>query len=150
MVVAETFWQVIWTMFIFFAWILWIWLLIVVFSDLFRRHDTSGWAKAGVDDLHHPLPLFGVLIYLIAEGKQMGERRMKDVQAAQANFDAQVKAAAGLGRSDRADRESEATPRQRRHHPGRVRGDQAEGARLAAFGQRGSRVADTAGSRRCL
>jgi hypothetical protein len=97
MVVAETFWQVIWTMFIFFAWILWIWLLIVVFSDLFRRHDTSGWAKAAWMIFIIFVPLFGVLIYLIAEGKQMGERRMKDVQAAQANFDAQVKAAAGSG-----------------------------------------------------
>ena len=97
MVVAETFWQVIWTMFIFFAWILWIWLLIIVFSDLFRRHDTSGWGKAGWMIFIILLPYLGVFIYLIAEGKGMGERRVKDMQAAQAGFDAQVKAAAGAG-----------------------------------------------------
>ena len=97
MVLAETFWQVIWTMFIFFAWILWIWLLIIVFSDLFRRHDTSGWAKAGWMVFIILLPYLGVFIYLIAEGKGMGERRMKDVQAAQADFDAQVKEAAAKG-----------------------------------------------------
>jgi hypothetical protein len=97
MVLAETFWQVIWTMFIFFAWILWIWLLIIVFSDLFRRHDTSGWAKAGWMVFIILLPYLGVFIYLIAEGKGMGERRLKEVQAAQADFDAHVKAVAAKG-----------------------------------------------------
>ena len=91
MVLAETFWQVIWTMFIFFAWILWIWLLIVVFSDLFRRHDVSGWAKAGWMVFIILLPYLGVFIYLIAEGKGMGERRMAEVQAAQSDLDAHVR-----------------------------------------------------------
>ena len=91
---AETFWQVIWTMFIFFMWVIWIWLLIVVFSDLFRRHDTSGWAKAGWSVFIICLPLLGVFVYLIAQGKQMGERRMAEVQAAQQDFDAHVKAVA--------------------------------------------------------
>jgi hypothetical protein len=88
---AETFWQVIWTMFIFFMWVIWIWLLIVVFSDLFRRHDTSGWAKAGWSAFIILLPFLGVFVYLIAQGKQMGERRMAEVQAAQQDMDAYVK-----------------------------------------------------------
>ena len=46
MVLAETFWQVIWTMFIFFMWVLWIWLLIIVFMDVFRNRESSGLAKA--------------------------------------------------------------------------------------------------------
>ncbi len=95
MVLAETFWQVIWTMFIFFAWIIWIWLLIVVFSDLFRRHDTSGWGKAGWSVFIILLPYLGVFVYLIAEGKAMGERRMAEMQSAQANMDAYVKSVAG-------------------------------------------------------
>ncbi len=91
LLLAETFWQVIWTMFIFFLWIIWIWLLIVVFSDLFRRHDTSGWAKAGWSVFIILLPFLGVFVYLIAQGQQMGERRQAEVQAAQKDFDAHVK-----------------------------------------------------------
>jgi Short C-terminal domain/Phospholipase_D-nuclease N-terminal len=94
MVLAETFWQVIWTMFIFFMWIIWIWLLIVVFSDLFRRHDVGGWAKAGWSVFIIVLPYLGVFVYLIAEGKGMGERRMAEMQAAQADMDTYVKSVA--------------------------------------------------------
>ncbi len=95
MVLAETFWQVIWTMFIFFAWIIWIWLLIVVFSDLFRRHDNSGWAKAGWCVFIILLPYLGVFVYLIAEGKGMGERRLAEAQAAKTDFDSYVRETAG-------------------------------------------------------
>jgi Phospholipase_D-nuclease N-terminal/Short C-terminal domain len=91
---AETFWQVIWTMFIFFLWVIWIWLLIVVFMDLFRRHDASGWAKAGWCIFIILLPFLGVFVYLIAQGKQMGERRMAEAQAAQSDMDAYVKSVA--------------------------------------------------------
>src|SRR5512136_2901085 len=91
MVVAETFWQVIWTMFIFFLWIIWIWLLIVVFMDIFRNHQSSGWSKAGWCIFIIILPFLGVFIYLIAEGKGMAERRQQDVQAAQTDFDSYVK-----------------------------------------------------------
>jgi len=91
LLLAETFWQVIWTIFIFFLWVIWIWLLIVVFSDLFRRHDCSGWAKAGWSVFIILLPFLGVFVYLIAQGKQMGERRMAEVQAAQQDMDAYVK-----------------------------------------------------------
>src|SRR6516225_2793087 len=95
MVLAETFWQVVWTMFIFFLWVIWIWLLIVVFMDIFRNHQSSGLAKAGWCIFVIILPFLGVFIYLIAEGKGMAERRQQDVQAAQADFNAQVRAAAG-------------------------------------------------------
>ena len=86
--------QVFWSMLWFFLFFIWIWLLIVVFSDLFRRHDTSGWAKAGWSIFIICLPFLGVFVYLIAQGKQMGERRMAEVQAAQQDFDAHVKAVA--------------------------------------------------------
>lgn len=97
MLLAETFWQVIWTMFIFFMWVIWIWLLIVVFSDIFRRHDCSGWAKAAWSVFIILLPFLGVFVYLIAEGKAMGERRMAEVQAAQKDFDTHIQTVASQG-----------------------------------------------------
>jgi hypothetical protein len=57
--------DVMWTMFIFFAWVIWIWLLIMVLADNFRRTDHSGWAKAGWTLFVIFLPLFGVLVYMI-------------------------------------------------------------------------------------
>ena len=95
MVLAETFWQVVWTMFIFFLWVIWIWLLILVFMDIFRNHRSSGWAKAGWCIFVILLPFLGVFVYLIAESKGMAERKQQDMRAAQADFDAQVRAAAG-------------------------------------------------------
>jgi hypothetical protein len=97
MVLAETFWQVIWTMFIFFMWVLWIWLLIIVFMDVFRNRESSGLAKAGWCIFVILLPFLGVFIYLIVEGKGMAERKAAEAQAMQASFDAQVKTAAGQG-----------------------------------------------------
>ena len=94
MVLAETFWQVIWTMFIFFLWILWIWLLIVVFMDVFRNRESSGFAKAGWCIFVILLPFLGVFVYLIAEGKGMAERRAAEVQSAQQDMDAYVKSVA--------------------------------------------------------
>jgi hypothetical protein len=85
--------DVLWTMIIFFCWVAWIWLLILVFSDLFRR-DVSGWAKAAWVVFLIILPFLGVLIYLIAEGKGMTERRVRDAQASQAQFDQYVKTVA--------------------------------------------------------
>jgi hypothetical protein len=58
--------DVMWTMFIFFAWVIWIYLLIMVFADVFRRHDLTGWAKAGWTLFVIVLPLIGVLVYMIA------------------------------------------------------------------------------------
>ena len=57
--------DVLWTMLIVFAWIIWFWLLITIFADLFRRHDVSGWGKAGWTVLLILLPFIGVLAYLI-------------------------------------------------------------------------------------
>ena len=80
-----------WTMIIFFAWVIWFWMLIVIFSDLFRRDDISGWGKAGWFILILFLPYIGVLIYLIAEGKHMAERRNRDAIESKKQFDAYVR-----------------------------------------------------------
>src|SRR3954466_613321 len=58
--------EIMWTMFIFFAWVIWIWLLIMVLADNFRRPDHSGWAKAGWTLFAIFLPLIGVLVYMIS------------------------------------------------------------------------------------
>ena len=57
--------DIMWTMFIFFAWVIWIWLLIMILADNFRRTDISGWAKAGWTLLVIFLPLIGVLTYMV-------------------------------------------------------------------------------------
>jgi hypothetical protein len=94
---AYTFGQVMWTMFVFFAWVLFFWLLFVVFGDLFRRHDISGWGKAGWTILVIVLPFLGIFVYLIAEGRGMAERNVQQTQAAQADMDAYVQSVAGSG-----------------------------------------------------
>jgi len=92
-----TFGSVMWTMLVFFCWILFFWLLFIVFGDLFRRTDIGGWGKAGWCIFVILLPFLGILVYLIAEGKAMGERSMKQAQAQQAQMDAYVRSAAGTG-----------------------------------------------------
>ena len=83
--------SVMWTLLVIFAWVIWFWLLITVFADLFRRHDTSGWSKALWIIFVIIFPFLGVLIYLIAESKGMAERNQKQAEAAQADFDSYVK-----------------------------------------------------------
>lgn len=67
--------DLMWTMVVFFGWIAWFWLLFVVLGDLYRRPDVSGWAKAGWTVLVIVLPFLGVLLYLVTQGRHLGERR---------------------------------------------------------------------------
>ncbi len=95
MVAADyPFLDVVWTIFIFFAWVIWIWLLITVLVDVFRRHDLSGWGKAGWTVFMIFLPLLGVLIYLISQGKGMAERSAKEQQTYQAQAEDYIKSVA--------------------------------------------------------
>ena len=95
MLAEWTFGQVMWSMLIFFCWILWFWFLFTVFGDVFRRHDISGWAKTGWCLFVVFLPFLGVFVYLISQGHGMAERNMKQVQAQQAQMDDYVKSVAG-------------------------------------------------------
>ena len=70
-----SFFEVLWAMLVFFMWVVWIWLLITVFIDLFRDKSQSGWAKALWVLFLIFLPLLGVLVYLIARGDSMHERQ---------------------------------------------------------------------------
>jgi hypothetical protein len=83
-----------WTMLVFFAWVIWFWLLITVFSDLFRRHDVGGGSKVLWIIFVIILPYLGVLIYLLVEHQGMAERSQKQMDQAQAQFDDHVKAVA--------------------------------------------------------
>lgn len=90
--------DVLWTMVIFFCWVCWIWMMILILSDVFRR-DISGWAKAGWVAFLIVLPFLGALIYLITQGREMTERRVRDAQVSQANFDDYVRSVAADGGS---------------------------------------------------
>jgi hypothetical protein len=89
--------EVFWTMLIFFAFVVWLWILFTVLADIFRRHDTSGGMKVLWIIFIILLPYFGVFVYLIAEHKGMTERAIKQQQAAQAQVDQYVKSVAGQG-----------------------------------------------------
>ena len=91
--------SIIWMMFTFFVFVLWIWLLITVFIDIFRSHDLGGVAKALWVLFIIVLPLLGVLIYLIARGGKMHERAAEQAQAQQKAFDSYVQQVAGSGGS---------------------------------------------------
>jgi hypothetical protein len=84
-------------MFIFFAWVIWFWILITVFADIFRRHDTSGFGKVLWMIFVIVVPFLGVFIYLIANHDGMTERNVKQARAQQAQMDDYVKSVAGSG-----------------------------------------------------
>ena len=89
--------DVLWSMLIFMALVLWIWLAIACFGDIFRRPDASGFLKACWVIVIILVPYFGVLAYLIVNHRGLAERNTKDVQQAQQAFDDRVREAAGPG-----------------------------------------------------
>jgi hypothetical protein len=91
------------TMLYFFLFIIWIWLLIMVFMDIFRSHDMGGWAKALWAIFIIILPFLGVFVYLIARGGKMQERSTRDAAQQQKAFDEYVRQAAGTPGSSSAD-----------------------------------------------
>jgi Phospholipase_D-nuclease N-terminal/Short C-terminal domain len=86
--------DVLWTMIIFFAWVAWIWMIVVIFGDVFRRRDIGGFAKAAWCAFMILLPFVGVLAYLIAQHDGIAERNLESVQAAHQDFDSRVRAVA--------------------------------------------------------
>jgi hypothetical protein len=91
--------DVMWTMIVFFLWVLWFWLLITVFVDIFRRHDLSGWGKTGWLIFCIILPFLGVFVYIITQGSGMTDRNVRQAQAQQQQFDDYVRQTAGSGDS---------------------------------------------------
>ena len=92
MVAADyPFFDLILSMAIFFLWIVWIWILIEVIADIFRRHDISGWAKTAWLIFVIVLPFLGVFVYLITQNVGMTERKLARARAKQDQFDAYVR-----------------------------------------------------------
>ena len=101
MLVADySFLDVLWWMLVLFAWIIWFWLLITVFADVFRRHDIGGGMKTIWIIFVILLPFLGVFIYLIAEHKGIAERSQKQMEASQAQTDAYIKSVASSSSAD--------------------------------------------------
>jgi hypothetical protein len=88
------FMDVFWSMLVFFLWLAWLLVLFRVFADIFRRHDLSGWGKAGWCVFVIVLPFLGVLVYLIAEGNNMSRRDIEQSAAARAELDSYIRSVA--------------------------------------------------------
>jgi len=86
-----------WTILEIFLWVIWIWILIYIFIDIFRSTDLSGWAKALWFIFVLFIPLIGVLVYLIARGSSMHERAAREAQQQDQAFRSYVQDAAGSG-----------------------------------------------------
>jgi predicted PurR-regulated permease PerM len=95
--------NVFWSMFVFFLWIIWIWILIWIFIDIFRSHDLSGWAKALWVLFVLFFPLIGVLVYLIARGGSMHERAAQQARQQDQEFRQYVQQAASSSPASTAD-----------------------------------------------
>ncbi len=95
--------NVFWSIFIFFLWVIWIWILISIFIDIFRSHDLSGWAKALWVLFVLFIPLLGVLVYLIARGGKMHERAVRGARQQDREFRHYVQQAAASAPASVAD-----------------------------------------------
>ena len=95
--------NIFWTIFELFLWIIWIWILIWIFIDIFRSRDLSGWAKALWFLFVLFIPLIGVLVYLIVRGSSMHERAVQDARQQDQEFRQYVQQAAASGPASTAD-----------------------------------------------
>jgi hypothetical protein len=89
--------NILWSTLVFMGFLMWIWIAIMIFGDIFRRRDIGGVKKALWIVFVIVLPLLGSLLYLIAYNDGIAERNMKGAEAAQAQFDQHVREAAGAG-----------------------------------------------------
>jgi hypothetical protein len=92
----------------FFLFVIWFWLLLTIFSDLFRDHETSGGMKAVWIIVLIVLPYVGILIYLIARGHGMAGRAAKQQAEMQEQMDNRIRAAAGTTSATPADQIAQA------------------------------------------
>lgn len=98
MLVAEySFWEVLWWMIAFFAFIVWFWLVITVFADIFRRHDIGGGMKTIWVIFVILFFYLGPLVYLLTQHKGMADRNMRQMENVQAQQAEYIKSVAGSG-----------------------------------------------------
>jgi len=84
-----------WTIVEIFLWVIWFWILITIFIDIFRSQDLNGWGKALWFIFVLFIPLIGVLVYLIARGGKMHERAVQQAQQQEKEFRSYVQETAG-------------------------------------------------------
>ena len=89
--------DILWTMIIFFTWVVWIWIMIVILTDVFRRRDISGWVKALWVVFLIILPFLGALVYLIAQHDGMAQRQAEAAKGQKEQMDDYVRSVAGSG-----------------------------------------------------
>ena len=92
--------DIVWTMLIFFAWVIWFWILITILSDVFRRRDIGGGAKVLWTIFVIMLPFLGVFIYLLTQNDGMAQRRQEEIEKSQGQFNDYVKSVAGGSASE--------------------------------------------------
>ena len=124
---ADLFWAMLW----FFLFVIWIWLLITVFTDLFRDHELSGWAKAAWVIFIIILPILGILVYLIARGDKMTERNLQRQADQEAEFKQYVQDAAEEGGGTAAELEKLSDL----HNKGVLNDDEYASAKAKALGE---------------
>ena len=95
--------DIFWSILELFLWIIWIWILIWIFIDIFRSHDLSGWAKALWFLFVLFIPLVGVLVYLIVRGGSMHERAVAQARQQDRDFRHYVQDAAATSPASTAD-----------------------------------------------
>ena len=89
--------DVLWSMIIFFTWVVWIWIMIIILSDVFRRRDISGWGKAAWVVFLIVQPVLGALVYLIAQHDGMADRQAEAARGQKAQMDDYVRSVAASG-----------------------------------------------------
>jgi hypothetical protein len=87
--------DILWSMLIFFAFVAWIWMLVTILGDVFRRRDIGGWSKAAWCVFLIVLPFLGAFVYLIANHDGMVERSVKEARNYQAQVDDHIRSVAG-------------------------------------------------------
>ena len=95
--------DIFWSMILFFTWVVWIWMMVVILTDVFRRRDIGGWSKAAWTAFLILLPFIGAFTYLIVNHDGMPQRQAQELQARQSAMDAHIKTVAGDGGGSAAD-----------------------------------------------
>ncbi len=122
--------DILWTMLIFFLWVMWFWLLIVIIGDVFRRRDIGGGKKTIWLIFILFVPFIGVLAYVLANSDGMAERNLERARSQQAQMDDICPRDRRQRWRRRGDRQGEGAARLRRDHAGGVRRDQGQGPRV--------------------
>ncbi|MGD9985427.1 SHOCT domain-containing protein [Pseudonocardia sp.] len=126
--------DVFWTMLVFFGCVMWFWLMFQILTDVFGRDDIGGWSKALWTVLVVLLPILGSLVYLVAHGREMGDRRWAEVSAARTAYERDVRRIAETNGSG-GDPTTRIVEAKRLLDEGAITHDEYESLKAAALGR---------------